>query len=60
MQIIKSNTTARGLLNRLVRRPQRVEVTTVTPDISTIREVFKNKQVITVASNIADRCMLPI
>jgi hypothetical protein len=60
MQIIKSNTTAIGLLNRLVRRPQRVEVTTVTPDITTIREVFKNKQVITVASNIADRCMLPI
>jgi hypothetical protein len=60
MQIIKSNTTAIGLLNRLVRRPQRIEVTTVTPDITTIREVFKNKQVITVASNIADRCMLPI
>lgn len=60
MQIIKSNTTARGLLNRLVRRPQRIEVTTVTPDITTIRETFKNKQVITVASNIADRCMLPI
>jgi hypothetical protein len=60
MQIIKSNTTAIGLLNKLVRRPQRIEVTTVTPDITTIREVFKNKQVITVASNIADRCMLPI
>lgn len=60
MQIIKSNTTATGLLNRLVRRPQRIEVTTVTSDITTIREVFKNKQVITVASNIADRCMLPI
>jgi hypothetical protein len=60
MRLVKRRLTVRGLLNRLVVRVQRNEVTTVSRNITTIRAVYANKQVITVAANIVDRCMLPI
>jgi hypothetical protein len=60
MQLIKRKLTVRGVLKSLVVRVQRNEVTTISRDITTIRAVYANKQVITVAANIIDRCMLPI
>ena len=50
MRLKKRKHTIKSLINRIVRVPQRISVTTLSKDITVQIEVFKNKQIISVAS----------
>jgi len=57
--LIKEKTTI-GRLNKILRKTQRVEITKLTTNTVTIRNVFKNKQIIEVSSGSLNRCMFRI
>ena len=46
--------------NRLLRKTQRIEITKLSTNTVTIRNVYKNKQIIDVASNGLNRCFFRI
>ena len=48
--------TVKALLNRLLRRTQRTEITQLGTNTVTVRNVYKNKQIIDVASSNLNRC----
>ena len=50
-------TTIVGTVNKLLRKTQRIEITKLKTKTVTIRNVFKNKQIIEVASGSLNRCM---
>jgi len=56
---IKKNT-AISAINRILRKTQRVEITKLNTNTVTIRNVFKNKQIIIVSSGSLNRCMFRI
>jgi len=50
----------RSLANRFLRMTQRTEVTKLSTNTVTIRNVYKNKQIIEVACNGLNRCFSKI
>lgn len=48
------------VLNTIVRRTQRTEITKLPTKVLTVREVYKNKQIITVSATCLNRCMMRI
>ena len=56
---IKEKTTM-WTVNRLLRKTQRVEITKLNTNTVTIRNVFKNKQIIEVSSGSLNRCTFRI
>ena len=52
MQTRTEKTTLRSILNKIFRQPKRIDITTVTKNITTVRECYKNKQIIFVIGNI--------
>ena len=43
------------IVNKAIRQPQRIEVTTVNRNVTTVQETFKNKVIINVCANINNR-----
>lgn len=60
MELIIKKPTLRNSLNKVLRITQRTEVTKLSTKTVTIRNVYKNKQIINVAGAIYDRCYLPL
>jgi hypothetical protein len=60
MELTTRKTTVRSLLNKILRMTQRVEITKLSTKTLTVRNVYKNKQIIQVESSIFDRCYLPL
>lgn len=52
---IKKNS-IRSAINKLLRITQRIEITTLKTKAVTVRNVYKNKQIIDVSSSILNRC----
>jgi len=52
--------TVKRTLNKALRITQRTEVTKLLTSTVTIRNVYKNKQIIEVSSNILPRCLSPL
>ena len=59
MKLIVKKQTLRLLLNTLLRKTQRIEVTKLSTSVLTVKNVYKNKQIIEVSGNF-NRCYLPI
>jgi len=48
------------VLNTLLRQPKRTEITKLPTKVLTVREVYKNKQIITVSATCLNRCTMKI
>lgn len=56
MQITTKKSSIRSGINKLLRMTQRTEITKLQTSTVTVRNVYKNKQIIEVSSNIFNRC----
>lgn len=57
MQKVVKKTSLKSIVNRVVRRTQRVVIHTVNKDVTVQREIYANKEIITVFANIDTRCL---
>lgn len=56
MEITTKKSSIRSGINKLLRMTQRTEITKLQTSTVTVRNVYKNKQIIEVSSNIFNRC----
>ena len=60
MELIIKKPSVKTSINRLLRRTQRVEITKLSTSTVTVKNVYKNKQIIDVSSSIMNRCYFKI
>lgn len=60
MNLISRKKTIKTVLNTLLRRSQRNEITKLPTKVLTVREVYKNKQIIQVSASCYNRCLIKI
>lgn len=56
METYTKQNSLKSMVNALLRRTQRTEITKLHTSTVTVRNVYKNKQIINVASNVLNRC----
>ena len=56
MELYIKKPSLKTVLNRIVRIAQRVEITKLSTNAVTVKNVYKNKQIIDVSSQIINRC----
>lgn len=60
MELLIKKPSIKASINRLLRRTQRVEITKLSTSTVTVKNVYKNKQIIDVSSSIINRCYFKI